>query len=523
MACGALMIDFHLFISFPKKKMSDSTCACKGIRSCNLCSPTKDPTPTESSNIIFIYCDACRQAIRMDIYELNSQCPHHNDIGNKEIAFSLDGIYLIPDFLSEIEENNLINSIDNDIWIPSQSGRLKQDFGIKINFKKQTIKTKYFTGMPMYSKDILQRLQTYRLLNDFQSVELCNLDYRFERGSHIDPHIDDIWIWGERLITINLLSNTILSLIPNENSSNKMIYIALPRRWLIVLYGDARYEYKHAIQRQHIQGRRLAITFRELTGKNEKFYEENKELYEKIIRIGKRFTGISVGRFEQIVNENQDKMEVDLLIKEISSEKVFPYSLISLEQLKSILSSCQLNETILDETTNQSYVVSCNQLSNKELGSFLAKWRLATRDILKFSWKNSYDNQWFNQQYANILNKKKNSYPFLLSNLFTCQEEISLLNENQLEFGLLWINSEQTFYLIDLVLTCLTNIDDIKEIIDAYEEVVQLTDDEISLFDTFMRLHMVLLLNNNDIDDEKQLDFLEQLSSNVFFVKNLVR
>jgi hypothetical protein len=34
---------------------------------------------------------------------------------------------------------------------------------------------------------------------------------------------------------------------------------------------------------------------------------------------------------------------------------------------------------------------------------------------------------------------------------------------------------------------------------------------------------LVLLLSNNDIDDEKQLDLLEQLSSNVFFVQNLVR
>ena len=281
-----------------------SSCACKGIRSCNLCEPAKDVVSNDySSNTVFIYCDTCRQAIRMDIYELNSQCPHHNDIGNSDIAFPLDGIYLVSDFVNEIEENDLINYIDNDRWIPSQSGRLKQDFGIKINFKKQTIKTKYFTGMPLYSKYIIERLQTHRLLENFQSVELCHLDYRSQRGSHIDPHIDDVWIWGERLITINLLSNTILSLIPKENNDNKIIYIPLPRRWMIVLYGDARYEYKHGIQKQHIQERRLAVTFRELTGTDEKFYEENKELYEKIIRIGKRFTGISVGRFEQIVTD----------------------------------------------------------------------------------------------------------------------------------------------------------------------------------------------------------------------------
>lgn len=285
---------------------ASASCACKGIRSCDLCQPTKEPYVDELlSNTVFIYCDGCRQAIRMDVYESNSRCPHHQDIGNAEIAFPIDGIYLVPDFLTENEEKQLAEAIDQDVWIPSQSGRLKQDFGIKINFKKQTIKTKYFTGMPLYSLDLIERLQSHRLLQDFQSVELCNLDYRPERGSHIDPHIDDTWIWGERLITINLLSNTILILIPNEQQSKKMIYIPLPRRWMIVLYGDARYEYKHAIQRQHIHDRRIAVTFRELTSKDEKFYDENKDLYERIVRIGKRFTGISVGRFEHLTNSIQ--------------------------------------------------------------------------------------------------------------------------------------------------------------------------------------------------------------------------
>jgi hypothetical protein len=50
-----------------------------------------------------------------------------------------------------------------------------------------------------------------------------------------------------------------------------------------------------------------------------------------------------------------------------------------------------------------------------------------------------------------------------------------------------------------------------------------LTTDEIDFLDIFIRLQLVLSLINNDNDDEKQLDVLENLSSNVFFVRNLVR
>lgn len=530
---------------------SSSTCACKGIRSCNLCNGTNEESSIENStNIIFIYCDACRQAIRMDIYESRSQCPHHDEIGNDQIAFPLDGIYLVADFLSENEEEQLLQAIDNDIWIPSQSGRLKQDFGIKINFKKQTIKTKYFTGMPTYSQEFLQRLQTHRLLTDFQSVELCNLDYRSERGSHIDPHIDDTWIWGERLITINLLSNTILSLIPKEEHSNRIIYIPLPRRWMIVLYGDARYEYKHAIQRRHIHGRRLAVTFREFTSKNEKFYEENKDLYEKILRISQRFTGISVGRFEHIVTHVTstipEKIESNIddelntffqslqpsTIKFINPStyelhgqnkslvKIIPHSLITLEQLQSMV-----NIEILQENFHQSFLLRLNDLSNEQLGQLLAHWRLTTRSS---TWINPFDHQWFDERYARLIQQKKNSYPFLLSNLYTCEEKLSTITDNQFDYGSLWNNpSEKSFYLYDLATSCLERIDHVKEVLDAYQTIVRLTDDDWEYLDTFIRLRLICNLiesnNDDDDDDEKQLDLLEQFSSKIFFVQNLCR
>lgn len=487
-------------------------CACKGIRSCNLCEPNKE-TPIDEHDIVFIYCDSCRQAIRMDIYESNSTCPHHDQIGNEDIALPLHGIYLVPNFLDENEENELIRSIDDDVWIPSQSGRLKQDFGIKINFKKQTIKTKYFTGMPFYSLPLLQRIQSHRLLNDFQSVELCNLDYRADRGSHIDPHIDDTWIWGERLITINLLSDTILTLIPNENSAKKKIFVPLPRRWLIVLYDDARYEYKHAIQRQHIAERRLAVTFRELTGKNEKFYEENKDLYEKILRIGCRFTGISVGRFEQLVQQYQS-MKFDRSTTEKSSLKTFSSSLIHFDQLQSILSSSnEIDGSFLSSSTDEIHQFQIHSI--KSIGRFLAQWRLATRS---FSSATMIDREWWDVLYAKIIEEKKPSYPLLLSNLYTCEDLIVTRAEDRWEKGLTWMTNQINNYLLDLALALLPqsqSIEQMKEILSDYEEILPLTDEEWNHLDIFLRL--ALIIDDASNENEKALEFF---SSNVFFLRD---
>ncbi|CAF1623388.1 unnamed protein product, partial [Didymodactylos carnosus] len=283
-------------------------CGCKGIRSCLKCEGLKtESIPQKSPEIVFIYCNDCRQAVRIDFYENNSKCPHKvenehtNDPSN---VFPIDGIYLIADFIDEKEETELVNEIDQDLWIPSQSGRLKQDFGVKVNFKKQIVKYNMFTGMPSYAQMLIERIKKNRFFQDFQAVELCNLDYVNERGSSIDPHIDNTWIWGERLVTLNLLSDTIICLTNNE-IKNSIVYIPLPRRWLFTLYSDARYDYMHSIQRQHIQSRRVAITLREFVNNNEKLYIENTNLCEKIIEISKRFTGLSVGRLEEQIKQYQ--------------------------------------------------------------------------------------------------------------------------------------------------------------------------------------------------------------------------
>ncbi|CAF4818192.1 unnamed protein product, partial [Rotaria sp. Silwood1] len=241
------------------------------------------------------------------------------------------------------------------------------------------------------------------------------------------------------------------------------------------------------------------------------------------------FESIYKDKFLSYEKENSSTYLINVENKYLM--KLFSHSSISFEQLQSILLLCQFNGTILDRSINQSYIVIFNNnfSSNKQIGHFLGQWRLHTRINLKILWKNPYDNDWFNQQYASIINKKKNNYPFFLSNLYTCQEKISIIEENQLEFGLLWTNNQQSFYIMDLIFYFLKNfdlfIDNIKEIINAYEEIIQLTNDEINFLDTFIRLQLVLLLNNqdNNIDDDKQLDLLEQLSSNVFFIRDLIR
>lgn len=123
-----------------------------------------------------------------------------------------------------------------------------------------------------------------------------------ERGSSIDPHFDDFWIWGERLVTLNLLSTTVLTLtLPNSN--DYCIRIIVPPRSILVIYGtlillnliikiilfrlfkgDARHLYHHSIYRSDIKDRRIAITYRELPVS---FFNESSDIAEQFLTRSK--------------------------------------------------------------------------------------------------------------------------------------------------------------------------------------------------------------------------------------------
>ncbi|XP_037596202.1 alpha-ketoglutarate-dependent dioxygenase alkB homolog 4 isoform X2 [Cebus imitator] len=233
-------------------------------------------------------------------------------------AFPFPGVMLIEDFMTQEEEAELVRLMDCDPWKLSQSGRRKQDYGPKVNFRKQKLKTEGFCGLPSFSREVVRRMGLYPGLEGFRPVEQCNLDYSPERGSAIDPHLDDAWLWGERLVSLNLLSPTVLSMCREAPGSLLLcsapsaapealvdsviapsrsvlcqeveVAVPLPRRSLLVLKGAARHQWKHAIHRRHIEARRVCVTFRELSAEFGPGGRQQ-ELGQELLRIALSFQG----------------------------------------------------------------------------------------------------------------------------------------------------------------------------------------------------------------------------------------
>lgn len=277
--------------------MADKKCGCSGIRSCLLCEDYKTVNPsayeTDVKEQAWTYCTLCEEAwSKFDVSYGIEGCHLHGGT-----HFEFNGITVIRNFITLSEESSIVKEIDESSWKPSQSGRRKQDFGPKVNFKKQKLKVGTFTGLPSFSERVVARMARLDCLKNFEPVEQCHLEYEPTRGSAIDAHFDDWWLWGEHLVTLNLLSDSFIVFHHHrhaqemeDNSRLPRVRVLMPRRSLLVVEGDARFKWKHSIPRDAITSRRIAVTYRELS---EEFREGGKhgELGEEVMAIARTFQG----------------------------------------------------------------------------------------------------------------------------------------------------------------------------------------------------------------------------------------
>ncbi|XP_035908515.1 alpha-ketoglutarate-dependent dioxygenase alkB homolog 4 [Anopheles stephensi] len=276
-------------------------CGCKGRRTCLSCEAEFGIERSDFYTIFqnsdsYVFCPLCNKIYPgwdwRKVLAEHADTPQHGGVQGE----TYPGVYIDLDFLSTDEEVELLHGLDELPWDVSQSGRRKQNFGPKTNFKKTRLRVAQFAGFPRVSEFVQRRFERVPLLATFQTIEQCSLEYAPERGASIDPHIDDCWIWGERIVTVNMLSDSVLTMSPYRCVDGKSKYnlhfldqyrkdllgelmdekamlrfehcivrIPMPRRSLLVLYGSPRYQWEHSVLREDITDRRVCLAYREFT------------------------------------------------------------------------------------------------------------------------------------------------------------------------------------------------------------------------------------------------------------------
>ncbi|KXJ77336.1 hypothetical protein RP20_CCG007759 [Aedes albopictus] len=298
-------------------------CGCKGRRTCLSCEKDFEIERVDFLKLFKPDCEAYSFCPRCNkIYpgwDTGKVMAEHDQSHGGDPGEDYPGVYIDLEFLSESEEAELMKGIDEMPWDMSQSGRRKQNFGPKTNFKKTKIRAGNFDGFPKFSECVQRKFDQVPLMRGFQSIEQCSLEYTPERGASIDPHIDDCWIWGERIVTVNFLSDSVLTMsrYRKEDGKNRynldfvdryrdklisdlvdeaamdrfddrIVRIPMPRRSLLILYGPPRYQWEHSVLREDIVDRRVCLAYREFTP----MYLEDGSEYnksEEIFRLAKNF------------------------------------------------------------------------------------------------------------------------------------------------------------------------------------------------------------------------------------------
>ena len=276
-------------------------CSCKGIRYCKICENQKqrnifnnkviinidDIIETESypETKFFVRKDNLIEKLlvlfKNEIvnYSVEKQRLLFDESFKDEKVF--DGIFIKPDIFNPQEEELIIKSLFGNKWIESQSGRKKQDYGPKINYKKQKISFENIS-FPSYKQLIEKKIKEIKCLDNFVIREMGNLLYSPDLGSHIESHIDHTWVWGKRIIGVNLLSDTKMTFSLDLNLFNIqfLLEITIPIRGnsIYVMSDSSRYLWKHGIESENIKSDRVVITLREF---NENYYKQNQEKIDK--------------------------------------------------------------------------------------------------------------------------------------------------------------------------------------------------------------------------------------------------
>lgn len=171
------------------------------------------------------------------------------------IINNIPGLTLVPNFISLDTESQLIKYIDNSTcnWESlsnSINSRRVQHYGYKYDYK-----TRKLNGSVNPIPDIIKNV----VISEIVPQQVIVNEYF--HGQKIAAHIDAT-IFGPKICIISMLSDVVMVF---RNGFDK-VELLLPRRSLLILEDEARYEWTHEVTMSNTYkasgSRRVSITYR---------------------------------------------------------------------------------------------------------------------------------------------------------------------------------------------------------------------------------------------------------------------
>ena len=192
---------------------------------------------------------------------------------NQETLTMIHGLQYIENYINEIQHDWLLDKIDEQRWLDDLKRRV-QHYGFKYDYKARKVALNMHIGeLPDWLKRLSQMLYQDEYMPEVADQVIIN---EYEPGQGISSHIDCEPCFKDTIVSLSLGSGCVMN-FTNKSDRTKKIPVWLAPRSLVVLNGEARYEWLHGIAgrkwdewdgHKYERQRRVSLTFRKVIIKN---------------------------------------------------------------------------------------------------------------------------------------------------------------------------------------------------------------------------------------------------------------
>lgn len=176
------------------------------------------------------------------------------------------GLKYVPEYAAGPAETALLAAVDAEPWRDDLKRRV-QHYGYRYDYTARTVDPSMYLGpLPEWAQPLAARLVADGYMAAEPDQVIVN---EYEPGQGINAHVDCVPCFGPVVCSLTLGSQCVMELTAVE--SGEVESLLLERGSLLVLSGDARYNWRHGIRGRKTdkvseqvlaRGRRVSLTFR---------------------------------------------------------------------------------------------------------------------------------------------------------------------------------------------------------------------------------------------------------------------
>ncbi len=185
-------------------------------------------------------------------------------------SIDIEGLEILENFIDQTEEMRLLTAIDCQQWSTALKRRV-QHYGYRYDYKARAISRESYLGsLPEWTTFLIDRFSENETFEASPDQAIVN---EYQPGQGIAPHVDCVPCFANTIASLSLRSACQMTF--SKVATDKKVVMTLPPRSLLILRGEARYHWTHAIAPRKSdlingerapRGRRISITFRKVMG-----------------------------------------------------------------------------------------------------------------------------------------------------------------------------------------------------------------------------------------------------------------